>query len=232
MKQFTTKGIVLARTDYGEADRILTFLTPDHGKLKAIAKAVRKSKSKLAGGIELFSVSELTFIAGRGEINTLISSRLVKHFGSIVKELSRTQAAYDAIKLMDKATEDAPEEAYFHMLSSALAALDDLSLDPKYTMLWLNMQLLKLSGHAPNLTTDISGGELKEAATYNFYIDQMRFSPKEAKQGNFTANHIKFLRLGFQAACPHLLNKVSGSEELLAEAQPLVRTMLQSFVRV
>jgi DNA repair protein RecO (recombination protein O) len=51
MRQFRTQAIILNRTDYGEADRIISFLTPDHGKVKAIAKAVRKSKSKLAGGI-------------------------------------------------------------------------------------------------------------------------------------------------------------------------------------
>jgi DNA repair protein RecO (recombination protein O) len=72
MKRFKTNGIILARTNYGEADRIITFLTPDHGKVKVIAKAVRKSKSKLAGGIELFSISQISFIIGRGEINTLV----------------------------------------------------------------------------------------------------------------------------------------------------------------
>jgi len=51
MKRINTHGIVLARTDFGEADRILTFLTPDNGKVKAIAKGVRKQKSKMAGGI-------------------------------------------------------------------------------------------------------------------------------------------------------------------------------------
>ncbi|MEK7561678.1 MAG: DNA repair protein RecO, partial [Patescibacteria group bacterium] len=81
MNRYITKGIVLSRTDYGEADRILSFLTIDHGKVRAIAKGVRKSKSKLAGGIELFSVSDLTLIIGRGELNTLISTRLVRHYG-------------------------------------------------------------------------------------------------------------------------------------------------------
>lgn len=231
-RQFVTKGIVLTRTDYGEADRIITFLTPDHGKVKALAKSVRKSKSKLAGGLELFSVSELTFIVGRGEINTLISSRLVKHYGNIVKDLDRTQAAYGALKLLDRATEDQPEEGYFNLLQSSLAALDDSGLDPQLTLLWLNMQLLKLSGHAPNLTTDITGAKLKESTSYNFYLDHMRFAPKEAKEGKYSANHIKFLRLGFHATQPKMLSKIKAAENLITETQPLIQTMLQSFVRV
>lgn len=232
MKQFVTKGIVLTRTDYGEADRIITFLTPDHGKVKALAKSVRKSKSRLAGGLELFSESELTFIVGRGEINTLISSRLVKHYGNIVKDLERTQAAYSVLKLMDRTTEDSPEAGYFNLSNFALAALDELQLEPKVTLLWLNMQLLKLSGHAPNLTTDITGAKLKETTSYNFYLDHMRFAPKAAKEGKFSANHIKFLRLGFQAARPHLLGKIKDAENFINESQPLIQTMLQSFVRV
>ena len=54
-KDLRTKAIVLRRTDYGEADRILQLLTPS-GKRSVIARGVRKEKSKLAGGIELFSV--------------------------------------------------------------------------------------------------------------------------------------------------------------------------------
>ena len=53
MKQQTTKAIVLRRTNYGEADRIVTFLTPV-GKIRAMVKGVRGSKGKWAGGIGLF----------------------------------------------------------------------------------------------------------------------------------------------------------------------------------
>jgi len=60
VKQFVTTGLVLSRTDFGEADRIITVLTPDHGKLRLMAKGVRRMKSKLAGGIDLFTVSDLT----------------------------------------------------------------------------------------------------------------------------------------------------------------------------
>jgi DNA repair protein RecO (recombination protein O) len=232
MKQYRTQGIVLTRTDYAEADRILTFLTPDHGKVRAIAKGVRKSKSKLAGGIELFSVSDLSLIIGRGEVNTLISTRLVEHYGNIVKDLKRTEVGYELIRLSNKATEDGPEPAYFNLLKSAFEALDDTKLDPQLTFLWFNMQLLKLSGHEPNLKTDISGRPLATSATYEFHLDRMRFTPKLSKEGLFTANHIKFLRLGFDAGGPRVLQRVSGVERLAESAQPLVQTMLQSFVRI
>jgi DNA repair protein RecO len=231
-RQFATQGTILTRTDFGEADRILTFITPDHGKIKAIAKGVRKSNAKLAGAVELFSVSDITVVIGRGEINTLISARLAHHYGNIIKDLERTEVGFEVIRILNKSTEDATEADYFHLLKSAFAALDDTSLSPPLSMLWFQMQLLKLSGHSPNLKTDISGIKLKEAATYDFYLDAMRFSPKEAEKGSFSAKHIKFLRLGFRSSRPQILERVEGAAELVAQSQPLIQTMLKSFVRI
>ena len=59
MNRISTRSIILTRINYAEADRIITFLTPSNGKVRAIAKGVRKAKSKLAGGIELFSISDI-----------------------------------------------------------------------------------------------------------------------------------------------------------------------------
>ncbi len=232
MRRFVAQGIILTRTDFGEADRIITFLTPDHGKVQAIAKGVRKSKSKLAGGIELFSISDLTFLVGRSEIYTLISSRLVKHYGNIVKDLDRTNAAYELLRVSNKATEQAPEPAYFKLLNLALQALDNPKLDSQITALWFSMQLLKLAGHAPNLRTDSRGAQLAKSAAYDFQLDRMHFVPEKSSRGTFTANHIKFLRVGFAAANPKVLARVEGIDKLAVLTQPLIQTMLKSFVRI
>src|SRR5580765_2280386 len=103
MNQVATQGIILTRTDYAEADRIITFLTPDHGKLKAIAKGVRKAGAKLAGAVELFGISDISFVIGRGEISTLTSARLIRNYGNIVKDINRTTAAYEFLKIINKA---------------------------------------------------------------------------------------------------------------------------------
>lgn len=232
MKRFNTEAIVLTRINYGEADRIMNFLTPHHGKISAIAKGVRKSQSKLAGGIELFSVSQLTVIVGRSDINTVISSRLIRHWGHIVQDLERTKTGYEVIRLIHKATEAAPEPAYFALLRRALEALDDTGLDPQLIALWFNMQLLKLTGHQPNLRTDTSGIKLTPSQSYDFRLDQMRFVPQVSRSGAFGANHIKFLRLGFAAAHPHLLQRVKDAPSLADSTRPLVQTMLASFVRI
>jgi DNA repair protein RecO (recombination protein O) len=229
MNQLTTSGIILSRTDYGEADRILTVLTPDYGKLGLMAKGVRREKSKLAGGIELFSISHISFIRGRGEISTLVSTRLDQHYPNIIKDITRTMLGYELIKLLNKNTEDQPEASYYQLLAASFAALDDVSIPLAITKLWFLAQLLALAGHAPNLATDASGQKLAASASYTFDHEAMAFSP--AASGNFTANHIKFLRLGFSGHPPNTLSHVQASTALASELTPLMQTMASSYLR-
>lgn len=230
MNQLQTRGIILSRTDYGEAGRIITVLTPDQGKLRLMAKGVRKPKSKLAGGIELFSVSDMTFIRGRGEIGTLISTRLIKHYDRIVHDIERVQLGYELIKMLNKATEDEPETEYFELLEQAFKALDDPEISQTLIRAWFSAQLLRQAGHSPNLKTTASGEELKLDQKYNFDFDAMSFSPKP--EGRFKADDIKFLRLIFSGNQPKILAHVQNSDKLTKIAQPLVQTMLQTHIRL
>jgi len=231
VRQLVTEGIILRRTDYGEADRIITLLTPEQGKVRLMTKGVRRIKSKLAGGIELFSVSTLTYLQGRGDsgLGTLISARLVCHYGGIVKDIHRTMLGYDLIKRLDKATEDEPEEEYYNLLKASFEALEDVSTTPELTKLWFMMQLLRLSGHTPNLQTDSSGNKLAPDMNYSFGFEDMAFGA--TPHGPFDANHIKFLRLGFAGYPAKALGNIQGSPKLAGELGPLVQTMLQTYVR-
>lgn len=229
---FSTQGIVLTRTDFNEADRILTFLTPDHGKLKVMAKGVRKAKAKLAGSIELFSVSDITVLPGRSEIDTLISARLIKHFANIVKDLNRTEAGYQFLKLTDKSTEAQLEPAYFQLLESGLAGLADIKTTPQLVSMWFKLQLLQLLGHAPNLYTDQSGTKLEAAKSYRFLSDKMQFLPADTARGQYHSNHVKFLRLALKTQKPETLVVVNDAEQLAETLSPLVTAMLQPYVRL
>lgn len=230
MNQIVTEAIVLGRTDYGEADRILTLLTPDHGKLRLMAKGVRRVKSKLAGGIELFSVSTVTYVKGRGDIGTLVSTCLVKHYNHIVEDLDRTMLGYELIKQLNKATEDHPEPAYFELLKHTFEALDDAAVPLPLAQFWFSAQLLNLAGHAPNLQTDTNGQKLDPDRRYHFNAEQMCFTP--SPHGNFAAGHIKFLRLSFSPYPAKTLAQVQGGAGLARELAPLLSTMLQTHLRV
>lgn len=222
MKQLVTKGIILARTNYGEADRIITVLTPDQGKLRLIAKGVRKPKSKLAGGIELFSVSDITFIRGKSDISTLVSTRLDIHFGNIVKDIDRTMLGYELIKQLNKTTEDEPEKDYFDLLEKTFESLNNEHISSDLIDLWFLAQLLKLGGHTPNLQTDTTGNKLAVSQAYNFSFDDMAFV--QAGGGRFSAEYIKVLRLLFSGNSPRSLQQVQGIEKIVVDVAPLLRT--------
>lgn len=228
MNQLMTTAIVLARTNYGEADRIVTVLTPDNGKLRLMAKGVRKVKSKLAGGIELFSVSHITFIRGRGDISTLVSARLDRHYGNIVSDITRVQLGYDLIKVLNKTIEDEAEKEYFELLEQTFQALDDQANSDELIRTWFMAQLLRLGGHTPNLQTDSFGEKLNPHASYEFDYDAMAFVQHD--QGQMVADHIKFMRLIFSGNTPAVLRKVTGWQNLIDACMMIVRTMFSTVV--
>jgi DNA repair protein RecO (recombination protein O) len=228
-RQEITEAVVLTRTDYGEADRIITLLTPQSGKLRLMAKGVRRVKSKLAGGIELFSVTNLTYIRGRGDIGTLVSARLVTHYGRIIQDIDRTMLGYELIKQLHRATEDEPEEDYYHLLVEAFAALDDNTIDLDLIRLWFSAQLLRLSGHTPNLQAEPDGTKLAADQTYEFSFDDSGFVRRP--DGTFRADDIKFLRIVFNGNPPYVLAKVSGVTKLVTGVRPLVQFMTQQHHR-
>lgn len=227
MKQLTTQAIVLSRTDFGEADRILTLLTPDYGKLRVMAKGVRRVKSKLAGGIELFSISDIAYIKGRGEIGTLLSARLRRHYGNIVKDLDRTMLGYELIKQLGKTIEDEAESEYFDLLTQTFEALDDFSVSLDVVRFWFEAQLLRLNGRSPNLLTDVHGEKLVPSMHYNFDFEHMAFEGV-SDSGRYTADHIKVLRLVFSGNAAKILQRVGNIHALAQDIDPIISQMAHS----
>lgn len=230
MIQHTTTAIILRRIAYGEADRIITVITPDVGKRSLMAKGVRKVKSKLAGGIELFSVSEITYIVGRGSIDTLSSTRLIRHYGQITKDINRTMLGYELIKLLDTITEDEPEQDYFDMLQAAFEALDDFTIDADLIRVWFSAQLLRQAGFTPNLQRSVDDTKLEATSQYEFDYDATAF--RLSDEAIFGVNEIKFLRLVFSGNAPAVLAKVANVAQLTKVAAPLVQTLRQLHLRV
>src|SRR5687768_2409651 len=110
-----THAIVLRRTNYGEADRILQLLTPG-GKKSVIARGVRREKSKLAGGIELFAVCDIVIHSGKGELGTLTSARLVQFYRHILEDYDSMQFGYEVIKQVTRASDAVDEPEWYDVL--------------------------------------------------------------------------------------------------------------------
>jgi len=113
---FKTEGIILKRMNYGEADRILTIYTSHHGKIRAMAKGVRKLQSRKAGSLELFNHSVLFLIKGKN-LDLITEAQAINLFKSWRKNLIKVGIAYYLCELVDKLTPDnQPHEAVFELL--------------------------------------------------------------------------------------------------------------------
>lgn len=227
MNQIVEHAIVLSRLNYGEADKILSVITPNHGKLSLMAKGVRKVKSKLAGGIELFSISTITYIPGKKDIDTLVSTRLQTHYHRIIEDIDRTMLGYDILKITNKATKEQCESDYYLLLVETLTSLNDTDIDPLLTKCWFMVRMLILLGHTPNTTRDANNNLLKEDKKYLFDYENMCFYMH--KQGSLSANHIKLLRLLMNEPA-HKLLVIKDASKLMPEIEIILRHSLHQFI--
>jgi DNA repair protein RecO (recombination protein O) len=193
MNTITANAIILSRRDYGEADRILVVLTDTEGVIHIVAKGVRKIKSKLAGGIELFAINELTVAAGKGELKTLVSSRMKSAYEFILTDITRTMLGYEFLRFLYKHLEHEAGEEYFMLLRGALEGLNSSSVHPQLVSLWFYMQFLALGGMQPDLTHDTLGQKLSADSRYAYNPDEGRLQP--SANGILGADHIKIARL-------------------------------------
>jgi DNA repair protein RecO (recombination protein O) len=224
------KAIILGRIDFGEADRVLTLLSPNDGKIHVLAKGVRKEKSKLAGGIELFSEVEIGFVKGRGDLATLVSSRLIKFYDQILKDIDKVQLMYQILKTFDKTTEDNVDSEYYYLLLYLLKIANMPNVKSSLLDLYYKAQLLKLTGHLPNLQTDNEGHQLDEKSAYNFDLSSM--SMAKAGNGRYRVSHLKYLRLLFTDLSDNRIFKLSNTEQLVKDMNPLIDAMMKSSLSI
>ncbi len=210
-KSLRTKAIVLRRTNYGEADRIVQFLTPV-GRQSAIARGVRREKSKLAGGIELFAISDVVIAEGKGELGIVTSARLVTFFRHILEDYDRMQFAYEVVKQTARASETVDEPEWFEVLAEVLAALDNKTTPLKLVETWFYLRYADLLGHALNLRRDVAGEPLSADRIYVYDVSEQGL--RQSSSGEIDADHIKLLRLA-SAKPLSVLSQVSGLAPIL-----------------
>lgn len=190
-KDIKTMGYVLKRTNYAEADRILNLITPQ-GKISAIAKGVRKEKSKLAGGIEMFTLSNYNIHLGRGEFGVITSVKMQKYHGNIIKNFTKMELAAMMLKKISRVAENSDNSEYFEIINQSLASLD-MGDDDELTESWFLMRLGKAAGEEINLYRDADGEKLNPELRYFWNIGENSFALHD--NGDFGVNEIKMLRL-------------------------------------
>ena len=147
---YRTEAIVLRRSDFGEADRLLTVFTPERGKLRLVAKGARKPTSRKSGHLELFSRGHFLVAVGR-ELDIITQAETLEPFLPLREDLMRTTYAYYVAELADAFTAERDENRpLFDLLEDAfgwLCAAADLALVARY----YELHLLGLVGYQPQL---------------------------------------------------------------------------------
>lgn len=215
-----TLAYVLKRTNYGEADRILNLITPD-GKIAAIAKGVRKEKSKLAGGIEMFSLVELHIRRGKNELGVVSGAKMLKYYGELLRDLNKMELAAMILKNVSRLAESSDSPEYFKIVDQSLNGLNS-GLDVSLVEAWFWINLMKVSGEEVNLYRDVDGEKLSPEYTYAWDALAGVFYRKD--NGEYGVNEIKVLRLILTTNLA-VVAKVKGLEKMLPNILKLARSV-------
>ncbi len=166
MPVYKTEAIVIRRANLGEADRIVTLFTREHGRLSVVAKGARKPKSRFAGRLELFTHLRALLAQGR-TLDVVSQVDVIDPFAAIRGDLERMSTASFVAEVTGRGTaERDPQPAIFVALREALRVI--AAGDAELAGYWFAAQILALSGHGP--VTDrcvICGRPLRSGAVFS-----------------------------------------------------------------
>jgi DNA repair protein RecO (recombination protein O) len=147
-----TSAIVIGRRELGESDRLVDFYTPGFGKLRGVAKAARRVRSRFGSALELFTLGELVFFdTGRSELVRVDHFDIVTPFVGLREHLERLGQAAWAVECVARLSADRdPHPALFRLLLSGLRALED-SERPAWISVCFALRAVDLLGHRPRV---------------------------------------------------------------------------------
>jgi DNA repair protein RecO (recombination protein O) len=156
---YKSEAIILRTMDLGEADRVLTVLTPRLGKLRVIAKGVRRPRSRIGGALQPFSDVQLVLAVGR-TFDVVTSSALEDPHLGLRNDLHSTAAAWYLVELADRFCEGAADSHdAFRLLAQGLSALDaGPEVAREVVARWYELALLDAMGFRPELGRCIECG--------------------------------------------------------------------------
>jgi DNA repair protein RecO (recombination protein O) len=150
-RSFRTQAIILKRRDFGEADRVVTVLTPQHGKLDVVAKGARKPTSHKTGHVELFTRADMLIHRGRG-LDVIAQVEMAAPYIALRENLTRGAYASYSAELLDRFAAEGEEyqPSLFQLMDETLERLcsDD---DPRLAARYYEIRLLDLVGFRPEL---------------------------------------------------------------------------------
>jgi DNA repair protein RecO (recombination protein O) len=165
MGLYRDEGIVLRTHKLGEADRIVVLLTPGHGKVRAVAKGVRKTKSRFGARLEPPTHLQLLLYEGR-ELDIVTQAETLDHFRAIRDDLDRLTRAVSMLEAADQLSLEGEANPQLHrMLLGALRALaaDDAPL----VVPGFFLKVLALEGFGPEVASCIECGATEDLVAFD-----------------------------------------------------------------
>lgn len=198
-RSYRTEAIILKRRDFGEADRLLTIMTPAHGKVDVIAKGARKPNSTKTGHVELFTRADILVHRGR-DFGIAQQAEMITPFLPLREDLQRGAYANYCAELLDRFTEQGDDDLadVYDLLGETLQNLCD-DEDLRLVIRYYELQLLELVGFRPELNQCVLTYETIQPEDQFFsYSDGGVVSPTAAKHTTsltpITVNTLKLLR--------------------------------------
>ncbi len=150
MALYRAEGIVLRRWKLGEADRIIVFATAEHGKVRAVARGVRKTKAKLAGKLDPPAHLSLQLFETRGDLDIVTQVETINRFDGLRNDFTRLTRAMAMLEAVDHVMQERESDPVLFTLLAR--ALDTLSKNPRpLVMAGFMLKLLSHDGVEPFL---------------------------------------------------------------------------------
>jgi len=153
MPLYKEQGVVLRSVKLGEADKIVTVMTQGSGKVRAVAKGIRKTSSRFGARLEPLTHVSLMLYRGRGALDTVSQAEIVSSFRAIRDDLALFAAGETMLEAVDKVSEEHERNVrLFLLLLGGLRALDTRPADAAAVAESFLLKLLSLSGFHPSLS--------------------------------------------------------------------------------
>lgn len=159
MPTYRDEGVVLRTHQLGEADRIVTLLTREHGKVRAVAKGVRRTSSRFGGRLEPFMVADLQLAVGRSLDIVTQAVTLGSYATEIVADYRSYTAATAMVETADRLTDEDASRQQYLLLVGALRSLSLGEHDPSLTLDSYLLRALSVAGWAPSFADCAVTGE-------------------------------------------------------------------------
>jgi len=197
-RTLTVHGIVLRTYKLGEADRIVVLITPERGKVRTVAKGVRKTRSKFGSRLEPLSHVRAQLYEGRGELFTVTQVESVDHFRAVREDIDRLTKGLAMLEAVDHVgLPDEPSPELYRMLLGALRTL--AAKDSALVTAGFFLKLLTLEGAGPQVGECVQCGATQDLIAYS-----------EGEGGLMCRDHRRGLPVS--AAAVTLLQRILGGQ--------------------